>query len=289
MTVDVQVAGTPEYGFNEYLQILSEWGLVGFTIFIVIVIFALKAAYKNALSDQPVYRGVAASIIAMMVFALAAYPFRVLPHLILFVFLLSACAGNDGTVWVMPKWRVVIVSLMLVVLSGVLINQRWGDYQAFRSWRDTNFLYQADLFEDIAEDYRELYPRLKDNRQFLFEYGRCLSKTGKYKESNEVLKLGQKQSSDPMYLNIMAENYRQMHQYKTAEECLKLSMNALPNRHYPIYLLAKLYQEAGRSDKAKEMAQIVVNKSAKVNSTAIRQMKMEMEQILSKNNCKVYD
>lgn len=287
--VEAQVAGAPEYGFNEYLQILSEWGLMGFAMFVVMVFLALKAAYKSSLSDHPVYKGVAASIIAIMVFALAAYPFRVLPHLILFVFLLSVCAGNDSTVRIIPKWGVVIVSLMLVVLSGVLINQRWGDYQAYRSWRDANFLYQADLFDDVADDYRELYPRLKDNRQFLFEYGRCLSKTGKYKESNEVLKLGQRQSSDPMFLNIMADNYRQMHQYRDAEACLRRSMYTLPNRHYPVYLLAKLYQETGQSDKAKKMAQMVLDKTAKVNSTAIRQMKIEMQQMLSKNNHKVYE
>lgn len=55
----------------------------------------------------------------------------------------------------------------------------------------------------------------------------------------------------------------------------------LPNRIYPYYLLAKLYacSEYRHPDKLEEMKRIVLTKKPKVMSTAIRQMREEVESL----------
>jgi len=77
------VAGCPEYGFNEYLQIAIESGVISLVLFIVIVFLSLKSLIVNR------KWGVAGSMVSLLIFAFFSYPFSVLPFLIVFVFLLA--------------------------------------------------------------------------------------------------------------------------------------------------------------------------------------------------------
>jgi hypothetical protein len=54
----------------------------------------------------------------------------------------------------------------------------------------------------------------------------------------------------------------------------------VPNRHYPLYLLMKLYQETRQIEKAKAMADTLLKKPVKVQSTAILEMQEEARKIL---------
>ena len=55
----------------------------------------------------------------------------------------------------------------------------------------------------------------------------------------------------------------------------------IPNRHYPLYLLAKLYKDAGQTQKAKETAAILLEKPVKIPSLLIETIKQEAEKILN--------
>jgi O-antigen ligase len=77
------VAGSPDYGFNEYLQIVVESGLISLILFITIVVLSLRSFIISK------KWGVAGSMVSLLVFAFFSYPFSVLPFLIIFVFLLA--------------------------------------------------------------------------------------------------------------------------------------------------------------------------------------------------------
>jgi len=57
----------------------------------------------------------------------------------------------------------------------------------------------------------------------------------------------------------------------------------IPVRLYPYYLLAKLYLDMGLTEKACEMAEIVRNKTPKVESNAVTEMREELKNICSEN------
>ena len=57
----------------------------------------------------------------------------------------------------------------------------------------------------------------------------------------------------------------------------------IPVRFYPLYLQAKLHEESGNKKKAVAMAKAILNKNIKVPSTAIREIKAEMEEIIKNN------
>ena len=93
-------------------------------------------------------------------------------------------------------------------------------------------------------------------------------------------------SSDAMVLNIIGKNCQALGQYKEAEEWFIRSTRRLPNRIYPYYLLTKLYAEhpdVFPKEKLDWAARMVQKKDAKVESTAIREMREEVKKMLDIN------
>ena len=124
---------------------------------------------------------------------------------------------------------------------------------------------------------------VKDARR-MFTEAHALHKAGKWWASTELLKETMKVSSDAMVLNIIGKNFQSMGQPKVAEHWFIRSTHRLPNRIYPYYLLAKLYAEhpdVFPKEKLEWAVKMVQEKEAKVESTAIRQMREEVKKFLS--------
>ena len=270
-----RVAGNPEYAFNEYLQICAEQGIIVFLLFIAITGYSLYIGIKR--------KKIAAtsSLIALLIVAGASYPFSVLPFLIVFVFLLALINNGEKGISIPKPVSIAFATCGLIVVSLCLYN-RYPTYDAYKKWNKVKMLYSSGNKKTV-EEYRSIYPLLSDQIQFLFEYAQCLNKAEQYEESNEVLKKAVKISCDPMLYNIMGKNYHAMKQYDKAEKCYVKSSNIVPSRLYPYYLMALMYVDAGEMAKAKDMAQIVLTKEPKVQSTAVKEMRIEMKKLISDN------
>jgi tetratricopeptide (TPR) repeat protein len=292
------VAGNPEYGFNEYLQIAIESGIMALALFIGIIVIAIRSLVKDK------NWGVLGSLVSLLVFACFSYPFSVLPFPILLVFLLASCRvsvrenaingdaingnGINGDAARRVSTRV-FVGCGLFLITGFCLYKQYPVYQAYKTWNREMVYYHAGMYEDTAKDYEALYPFLNDQVQFLFEYAQSLSKAD-YQgmadnnvRSNEVLARAMQISCDPMLYNIMGKNYQSLKKYALAEEYLLKSTQIVPNRLYPWYLLCKLYAETEQQDKVDEMAAIVLTKEPKVQSPAIKEMREEVRKLKTKN------
>ena len=64
-----------------------------------------------------------------------------------------------------------------------LVKDSYGSYTAYKAWEKQKIYFNAGIYEDIIPEYQRLYPWLKDNKRFLFEYAQCLSK------SNNIFKV----------------------------------------------------------------------------------------------------
>ena len=122
----------------------------------------------------------------------------------------------------------------------------------------------------------------------MFEYGHTLHKLKEYSVSTAILQEAIYYSSDPMILNIIGKNYQRQKKYNIAERYFIRSIHRLPGRIYPYYLLAKLYAESGAVEKMREMAELVLTKEPKVPSTAIEEMKQEVEILMKESFESVY-
>ena len=214
--------------------------------------------------------------------------------LVLYVCIRIAFEYSDDSRGLRVKPAMTII-ISVLLLTAFCLYKQYPVYGAYKQWNKNRMYYQTGMYKEATENYEPLYPYLKDQIQFLFEYGRSLSQAGinegiagqarndRLAKSNEVLRQAKKISCDPMLYNIMGRNYQAMREYDLAEHSLLKSTQIVPNRLYPWYLLMELYVETGDEEKAREMAKIVLTKEPKVQSTAVREMREEANKIRVKN------
>ena len=240
---EVHVAGAPEYVFNEYLQVAMAWGVPALCGILLLVGGCFCLGHRGRMF------GVCGALLSLSVFSFSSYPFQFLEFIVAFGALLVAC--------LMRLRNVYLQVAVLIIGIGVCL-----------------YLY----------DYREEHPMRKAHT--MFNRAHSLHKAGEWEASTEILKETMRISSDAMILNIIGKNCQALGEYKEAEEWFIRSTHRLPNRIYPYYLLAKLYAEHPKffpREKLEWAVRMVLEKEAKVESTAIKQMREEVKILLDEN------
>ena len=240
---EVHVAGAPEYVFNEYLQVAMAWGVPALCGILLLVGGCFCLGHRGRMF------GVCGALLSLSVFSFSSYPFQFLEFIVAFGALLVACLIRLRNVYLQVA--------VLIIGIGVCL-----------------YLY----------DYREEHPMRKAHT--MFNRAHSLHKAGEWEASTEILKETMRISSDAMILNIIGKNCQALGEYKEAEEWFIRSTHRLPNRIYPYYLLAKLYAEHPKyfpREKLEWAVRMVLEKEAKVESTAIKQMREEVKILLDEN------
>lgn len=263
------VAGSPEYAFNEYLQVAVEVGIPLALSLLAVILFCLYIGVRKGRF------GICGALLALMCFSVSSYPLQLPVFIVTSVLLLLACVMGSS------RWEWLGLAILAGAIGGFRLKNDRQTEQACREWMSARVLYNAGAYKSVEKDYERLYPRLKHRASFLFEYGHGLHKQQKFEASGRILKEAINRSSDPMILNILGKNCQQAGDYVAAEDWFIRSTHRLPGRIYPYYLLAKLYAEPGfcQPEKLKEMKRVVLTKEPKVNSTAIRQMREEVKKL----------
>lgn len=261
------VAGSPEYAFNEYLQVAVEYGIPFLFVVLLIIVFCL---WKGSSEGRI---GLCGGVIAVLVFAFSSYPMQIPGFAVTFYFLLAACVIGRSKIILLPF-------ISIIALLGTYY-WKYNQYSACKGWYRSKMLYNIGAYRSAKEDYEKLYPELKNRGAFLFEYGHCLHKLKEYDSSTKLLKEAMGHSNDPMVLNIIGKNYQASGDYERAEEYLIRSTDRLPGRIYPYYLLTKLYAEPEyrKPEKLKRLIEVVLTKEPKVQSTAVKEMREEVKNL----------
>lgn len=264
-----QVTGSPEYAFNEYLELTLTQG-PAICIMLIVITFACLWA-----GTQFRRYGVCGAIVTLLVFSFSSYPMHLPAFIVAYVCLLLACGIGDIIA------KPVILSACLIIWTGGFHDKWQREKDACRDWVNARILYHAGAYTAANAAYDKLYPQLREKGTFLFEYGHSLHKAGFYNESNKYLDKALVYCADPMILNVIGKNYQALRCYNWAEELLLASVHRLPGRIYPYYLLAKLYAEPEflNREKFEEMKRIVLMKAPKIHSMAIEEMRREVEEI----------
>jgi tetratricopeptide (TPR) repeat protein len=82
---------------------------------------------------------------------------------------------------------------------------------------------------------------------------------------------------------VLGDAYKALGETQKAEEQYQLAANMVPYKFYPLYLLAKLYNETGHHKKALALALQILNKKIKVPSQAIEEIREEMRKLIFQN------
>ena len=208
------------------------------------------------------------------------------PLRLLFVLLLAATQARPAVR--IRKGR--FITLVALLLTGCFA--AWpGLYRrselrvnASRQWNDVRIWVSAERYDYAAEDGGRYLNAMRWDFRFLYDYGYSLHKTGDYRRSNEILALGMQISSDPMFWNITGRNCEALGDFEAAERAYLHAHDMVPDRIYPLYLLAKLYFSTGQTAKARAAAGRVIAHRPKIESVQTREMQAELHELTNTPN-----
>ena len=270
------VAGSPEYVFNEYFQTAMAWGVPVLCVILLLVIVAMTGHHVSG------NYGLFGSMLSLAVFSFSSYPFQF--PLFVAAFGLLVLTGLSGWLRFFPVALLFPVGLCWCagIYGGYVYFTHVQEREAVKNrWQRVRMFYHSGAYTEAVESYKPFYEKMGWNARYLFELGHACHKAGKHEESNRYLKEALKVSGDPMILNIMGKNCQVEKRYQEAEHYLLRSVNRLPGRIYPYYLLFKLYDEMPEGKYVQERkewaARMVLEKEPKVQSTAIREMREEVK------------
>ena len=262
----VEMAGVVESAFNEPLALFLLLGAVGGVLAAMVLFFKLQRLTA--------YSCVA---VALLVASFFSYTFYIPSIAIVFLFAVAQ----------LPDRRVRggrYVNVLMFGIMGIVVLffdfREFGRREAYRKWKNNAVYYTWEDYQSVVKEYGKLYPVLKNDFKFLFEYGHSLHKVGRYEESNIVLKRGARHSADPMFWNIAGNNYLALKQYDQGAAAYLRAYYTCPNRVYPLYLLTKLEAERGDTTMMNYYGRILLGKRPKVPSLAVDEMKFEIRKML---------
>ena len=265
------VADCPRFSFNEYLKMGVENGLIAMLLMVGIMLLGIVQTYKsNSIWCYP--------LVVLSVFACFSYPFEV--DILLLITILCLASNNNQQ---SNNLGGLFLLVVLVVLFGSVYYVRKermyrNDIKAYSSFYSKMFRNRSKLYYIHDTD---VIPEGIYHESMLFNYGQSLSENGDYTRSDSVLKMGTKISSDPMFWNVMGNNSLAQGKYREAEERYKHAFYMVPNRLYPLYLLAKLYHTEGDTVKFLDMADKVETFIPKVESVNTERLRNEIRDLKS--------
>ncbi len=323
------VAGDTNYAFNELIQITVENGILGLSLFVIIILYVFFEKYwifkyrrhpevdilqepreiinsgktQNEKDKQEwallhISRAV---VISVLVFALFSYPSQILPIKICLIAAIAIIATFGGRITniIIPKcihlnklWLISIKSIVSIACLGFLIiasSQIRLHEKAHSDWKNAFDLYNIGLYEDCLTYYEKAYKVLKTNGDFLTNYGKALSMAEKHEKAINVLQQAAIYYPNTVVYTALGDSYKKLGQTVNAEQAYIHAWYMNPSRFYPKYLLAKLYDESGQKDRAIEVAKELLSKDIKIESKAIQEIQEEMKRIIEKNNSEIQD
>lgn len=274
-----RLADIVKHPFNEYLLIWIEQGIVGVLLWSTMGWLVIRAYIRNRnVIGNNVFM---LCLLGIAVFACFSYPLNY-PFVRLMLTLSAAFIMRSEPVFVNISFSIarVLKLLVLAVLVGVITLTGWLFYSEYY-WNKIAQQSLAGETRKMLPQYAQLYPRMRNNGLFLYNYAAELNYIGEWGKSNQLMIECSQLYNDNDVQLILADNYQQQKQYAEAERHLKLACLMIPNRFIPPYRLVQLYKLQGRDTDVQKLARQIVDKQVKIPSSDIVEIKREMQKLIN--------
>lgn len=269
---------------NEYLQIWVEFGLAGLLLFFFLLYYLLSNRFdREDISEHLRFIIPAkAAIITVCITAVFSFPFHIIPTLINFVLFTAIVFSGKKSIAVIFKHRIArpVFILSIFFLASFVIYYGVNKYYITEAWKEAMRYARYGSYKVAINEFEKLEPALYDETDFLFNYGAVLSLNGQHNKAVKVLERAKNYSSPVNLFLSLGNSYKELDNFEEAEKNYLHASYIKPVLLYPRYLLAEMYVECGRIDDAKRIAEDVLARNAKVPSTAEREIKQKMKEIL---------
>lgn len=267
-------ADNPKVGFNEYLQFGIEFGVGPLILFLSLVVIILYGLFHL---HPPFFYG----MVSMFVFAFFSYPFSLWEFLVLFLAFaaIAGCKPNLSGSSVAGKIVFALSCLIPVAVFHDSVDVLRTSYQAERMWKRQRHLFDSGDYRSNEYCCSQLYPDLKYNCAFLYEYAYSLFENGKIEESKKVLNQSLSLSGNPLSFILLGDISKKLGLIAEAEQEYLNSFLALPDRLYPLYKLAVLYYDSKLDEKYQNMVRSIEEFHPRIESESTEQIREMLNSI----------
>lgn len=280
------LADNNSYAFNEILQFTIENGIIGLVFLVLLTLVIVRAKVEPA---NCYLKEIGLSLLfSLLVFGLFSYPNQILPIKIIGVLalaLLGCLAPKEGRFAWKPATPLIKVTMLLVLGLSVwkVINYSVRLREGFKNWKLAYNNYQNMKYSSSTLVFEKSFGIFEHQGEFLWNYGKALAMNGEHKRAITMLNRAKSFTNNSILELTLGDCYRAVKNYEQAEASYLRGFQMVPNRLYPQYLLAQLYEETGNREKAVRMAQGILEKDAKVASKAAKQIKEAMKELIEKS------
>ena len=267
----VMLADNTQAPFNEYLGLLTEFGFVGGIVLLVGVVLLLQAWRKHPYGSS---RVAMLCLLSIAVFSLFSYPFR-------YVHTWMLC-GISIVVLLFNAYPPALFVCRVISLAATLclVGAACLSIHRMRTemrWCEVATCSLGGMTDEMLSAYNKLNGELGRNPYFLYNYAAELNVSGHYGES---LRIGQECDTlmaDYFVQLLMADNCKQLKRYEQAKRYLEQASYMCPNRFVPLYELYKIYELQNDTVAMCRMAEVILRKPIKVESSEVHRIVAEMK------------
>ncbi len=293
-----KIAGTGDYAFNDYIEILVENGVFGLSIVLIFLflvakdgIVILQKCGRDPSGNQNIniYRlGALGGLASILTFGFFSYPKSVLAIAINFSFLVGILHSMDsGTRSFSIKNNSFFrLGFLLIITSISLFALRTQKMirHSLNDWLAGSELKAQGKFEGSIEKMEKAYPVLENEKYFIWEYGEIFFLNENYEKSIAILEEASKIYPHSQAFEYLGRAYQKLGKFEKAEENLYKAHYSLPYKFGPQYYLFKLYTEVGQKEEAQAKALEIIEMPEKNPSIPVKLMKEEMKDYIKMQN-----
>lgn len=257
------LAGAPNYAYNEYLQIIVEWGvLIAFGVLCLITCLSIKLSRTKTENNVP-FIGCFITIAIMSCFS---YPFRCTTSL-----LVTFCIITGAIYLIITrtslKMGFITISTLSIICSFVFrFRQDFLELKALEQCRQIDLMCTYDEPTKYLHRYEHLIPVIGKNPELMLAYAKALYDSEKYISAIMCLHKAQSVSGAPVLYLVEGKCRQKQKLYSKAEDLYKKAYYRIPHKIYPLYLLMNLYLEQRNINQAKETAGKIIHTHPKIES-----------------------
>ena len=282
---EAKLADNITFAFNDFLQIGSELGIIGFGLFLTIIlsIFINPSEQNNKINNVA---GLLArsSVLGIAICSLFSYPFHDIPLMTNFFVLLAIASSTKKNVFSIPIRPAIFRSFTFIIVIGsiMFLNMQYKRYIAHKEWKTASVQIRKNGARTIKK-YEKLYPILKYNGYFLYNYGAELSLINEPERAIDILSKALPKLNDADVYTYLGNSYENIGNLQMAEKSFLHAWHLVPHKLYPPYRLVYIYANSDRLEEALKLAAQIVKADVKIQSKVTDDIKAEMTSFINNN------
>lgn len=263
------LADNVTHPLNEYILLLVNFGIVGFSVMILLVVLLARFCFNSSKNAKTLSCSL---FVCVAVLSLLSYPFKYPITVLALLVCCGQCLLERNVSDNIRTAKCAIVVAVLLSLAMVSAFVPWAQRQI--EWGKSSCLPQ----DGRVSKYEGMYDIMKHDPYFVYDYS-CLSfDNGNYSKATDLAL--QSFSLYPNYQTalLLADSYLKQNDFVNSEIFYKLASDMCPAKFIPLYGLFELYDLSGKKQERDRVGREILTRPMKVNSKEVRQIRQAVRQ-----------